>query len=281
MENFKLIDTHSHVSFATYKNDINDVLAHARAAGVGMITVGTMQKTSREAVEFAAQHPDVWAAVGLHPSNIHHIHPSEDEGDGHEDFDFDFYKQLALSPKVVAIGETGMDLYRVPEGMDAAKVAADQEKVFRLHLDLCDELVKPVIIHCRDAHEIVTRVLTEYIAAGKLTRRGVLHCFTGTAAEAEKYVALGMYISVPGIITFPPKKPETENSLAAAVRVVPRDRLVVETDCPFLTPAPHRGERNEPVYVAFTAAAVAQIWGVSEEEAAAQTTQNARLLFGI
>lgn len=281
MEKFKLFDTHCHVHFSAYKNDLDEVLARAKKHNVGMIVVGTMQKTSHEAAAFADAHPDVWAAVGLHPQNVHHIHPSEDEGAGHEDFDSEFYKKLAAAPRVVAIGETGMDLFRIPDDMTVEKVAADQEKVFRAHLDLCDELQKPVVIHCRDAHEQVTRVLTEYISAGKLARRGVLHCFTGTPEQAAEYVKLGMYISIPGIITFPPKKPQTENSLMAVVRAVPRTQLVIETDCPFLTPVPHRGERNEPAYVAYTAVAVAAAWGISPAEAAEQTTANARALFQI
>ncbi len=277
----QLIDTHSHVHFAAFAADIDDVLARAQAAGVAMVTVGTLKKTSTEAVAFANAHENVWAAVGLHPNNIHFIPPSEDEGSGHEDFDYEFYKQLAQDPKVVAVGETGMDAYRIPDGFDREQVLTEQEKVFRQHLDLCDELKKPVIIHCRDTHEQVTRVLREYIEAGKLVRRGILHCFTGTPEQALVYVELGMYISIPGILTFPPKKTESENSLAAVVRAVPRDRLVVETDCPYLTPAPHRGERNEPSYVKFTAEAVAQVWGVTFEEAANQTTENARHIFKI
>ncbi|MCX6781070.1 MAG: TatD family hydrolase [Candidatus Magasanikbacteria bacterium] len=278
---FKLFDTHSHVHFAAYKDDQAEVLARAREAGVGMITVGTMQKTSAEAVGFAQHEPDVWAAVGLHPQNIHHIHPSEDEGAGHEDFDYEFYKKLASEKKVVAIGETGMDLFRIQEGEDPTKIAAEQEMVFCRHLDLCEELSLPVIIHCRDAHAQVIQVLTKYVAAGKISRRGVLHCFTGTADQAHAYVALGFYISIPGIITFAPKKNESENALAAVVREVPRDRLVIETDCPFLTPQPHRGERNEPAYVQFTAAKISQIWGCSEQEAGETTTANAFRLFNL
>ncbi len=275
----QLIDTHSHVHFEAFAADVDDVLARARTAGVAMVAVGTLQKTSIEAVALANAHADVWAAVGLHPNNIHFILPSEDEGSGHEDFDYDFYRDLARDPHVVAIGETGMDAYRIPEGFDRVQVLEQQEKIFRRHLDLCNELDKPVIIHCRDTHDQVTRVLTEYINAGKLARCGIMHCFTGTAEQASTYVQLGMYISIPGIITFPPKKTESENSLGAVVRVVPRDRLVVETDCPYLTPVPHRGERNEPSYVRYTAEAVAQIWGISFDEAASQTTENAKAVF--
>jgi TatD DNase family protein len=279
--NFKFVDTHCHVHFSAYVDDRFEVLARARAAGVAMITIGTLQKTSIEAVAFAHEHPDVWAAIGLHPNNIHAIHASEDEGDGYENFNYEFYKKLGADSRVVAIGETGMDLFRIPEQFDRATVIADQEKVFRAHLDLCDELQKPVVIHCRDAHEPVTKILHEYISAGRLVRRGVLHCFTGTAEQAITYTKLGMYISVPGIITFPPKKNEPENALAAAVRVVPRDQLLIETDCPYLTPVPHRGERNEPSYVVHTAEAIAQIWETTCEEVAAQTTRNARTLFHI
>lgn len=277
----QLIDTHSHVHFAAFKNDIDEVLDRARAADVGMITVGTLQKTSVEAVAFAHAHENVWAAVGLHPNNIHFIPPSEDEGVGHENFDYEFYKKLARDEKVVAIGETGMDAYRIPEGFDREQVLREQEEIFRRHLDLCDEVNKPVIIHVRDAHEQVIRVLSEYVNAGKLARRGVMHCFTGTPEQAEKYLELGMYISIPGIITFPPKKSEAENSLYAVARMIPADRILIETDCPYLTPVPHRGERNEPSYVKFTAEHIAHVRGINFEEFAAQTTKNACRLFDL
>jgi TatD DNase family protein len=277
----KLVDSHSHVHFDAFKDDVGDVLERAREAGVAMVTVGTMQKTSRGAVAFAADHENIWAAVGLHPNNIHFILPSEDEGSGREDFDYNFYLELARDPNVVAIGETGMDAYRIPDGFEREEVLKEQERVFRLHLDLCDELGKPVIIHVRDAHEEVTRVLREYVSAGKLARRGIMHCFTGTPEQARAYVELGMYVSIPGIITFPPKKGETENSLIAAMRIVPRDRLLVETDCPYLAPVPHRGVRNEPSFVVHTATEVGRLWGVSYDEVAAQTTENALRIFNI
>lgn len=277
----KLIDTHSHVHFSAYKDDVVDVMSRARAEDVAMITVGTLKKTSEEAVAFAHAHDNVWATIGLHPNNVHFIPPSEDEGSGREDFDYEFYKQLVRDPKVVAIGETGMDTFRIPDGFDREQVIKEQEEVFRRHLDLCDELNKPVIIHCRDAHDHIVRILTEYITAGKLPRRGVMHCFTGTVEQAAPYLALGMYISIPGIVTFPPKKSEAENTLHAVARAIPHDRIVVETDCPYLTPVPHRGERNEPSYVKFTAEHIAALRGVSFDEFAEQTTANARALFNI
>lgn len=277
----KLIDTHSHVHFSAYAEDREEVLGRARAEDVAMITVGTLEKTSREAIAYAEAHDDVWAAVGLHPNNIHYIPPSEDEGSGRELFDYELYRELASHSRVVAIGETGMDAYRIPDGFDSATVLREQEEVFRRHLDLCDELGKPVIIHCRDTHEIVRAVLREYIEAGKLARRGVLHCFTGTQEDADDYVALGMYISIPGIVTFPPKKTESENALASIARSIPSDKIVVETDCPYLTPVPHRGERNEPSYVVHTARCIADIRGVTFEDFAKQTTENARRLFKI
>lgn len=277
----KYIDTHCHVHFGVFKNDVADVLARACEAGVGMVVVGTLQKTSREAVAFAREHENVWAAVGLHPNNIHFIVPSEDEGSGREDFDYNFYRELARAPEVVAIGETGMDAYRIPDGFEREEVLKEQERVFRLHLDLCDELGKPVIIHVRDAHEEVMRVLAEYVSAGKLSRRGIMHCFTGTPEQARRYVELGMYISIPGIITFPPKKGETENSLIAALRVVPRDRLLVETDSPYLAPVPHRGVRNEPAYVVSTAEKVAEILGMDRGECTEALVTNARRVYAL
>lgn len=282
---FRLIDTHCHVHFQAYKDDSEEVIARALQAGVGMITIGTQQVTSRQAVECARAHEGVWAAVGLHPNHLHTMPIDEEELSAAdtraEDFDMELYRALASDPKVVGIGETGFDAYRLPEGVTFEQVMEKQEKVFRAHLDLCEELGKPVIVHCRDAHEHVTRIFKEYIAAGKLRARGVLHCFTGTPEEAERYTAMGFYISLSGIVTFPPRKTETENNLNAVARSVPRDRLIVETDSPYLTPMPFRGKRNEPMHVQHVAAHVAHIWGVSAVEAEQQLRENTRRLFGV
>lgn len=280
-----LVDTHCHVHFAAYQNDADEVASRARAANITMITIGTQSTTSANAVAFARTHAGVYAAVGLHPNHLHRMPIDEDELPAFhtraETFDMDFYRALAADEKVVGIGETGFDYYRLPEGVPLEEVKAKQEATFRQHLDLCTEIGKPVIVHCRDAHADVLRIFEEYLAAGKLARRGVLHCFTGTIEEAAAYTKLGFYISLSGISTFPAKKNQTENSLHAVARIVPPDQLLIETDSPYLTPPPHRGERNEPLYVQFVAQHLAAALGVSYEDFAARTTANAKRLFSI
>lgn len=281
----QFIDTHCHVHFAAYKEDADAVTRRALDAGVGLITVGTQSTTSANAILHAEKFSNVWAAIGLHPNHLHKMHIDEDELPGFltraETFDADQYRELAKNPKVVAFGETGFDAFRLPEGFTLAEVMAAQEKNFRAHLDICHELNKPIIIHCRDAHEITTRILEEYLAAGKLERRGVLHCFTGTAAEAARYTALGFYVSLSGIVAFPPRKGQIENPLREVVRTMPHKLLLIETDAPYLSPPPHRGERNEPLYVKFVADVIAEEWQTSAIEVGEQTTANAAKLFGL
>lgn len=282
----RFFDTHTHVHFAAFKDDSQQATQRALDDRVWMVTVGTQSTTSKRAVAHAHSFErGVFASVGLHPNHLHTMPIDEHEGSAFtsraEIFDVDFYRALARDPKVVAFGETGFDLYRLPEGLDHAQVLATQERVFRQHLDLCDELNKPVIIHCRDAHDHVLRVVGEYLAAGRLRARGILHCFTGTVDEALAHAANDFYISLSGIAAFAPRNNETENSLWPVARVVPKDRLLIETDAPYLTPPPHRSERNEPHFVMHVASAVAQARGVSVEELAAFTTANAMRIFQI
>lgn len=261
----RLIDSHCHVHFSDFDADRAEVVARAAVAGIGLITVGTEAQSSASAVDFAAATQGVWVVIGQHPSET-------------ENFDPAFYKKLAANKKVVAIGEIGLDLhYDALEGKE--KMLAAQTILFRQQLDLADELNLPVVVHTRDAHAPTLAILTEYISAGKLARRGVMHCFTGTAAAAQEYLALGFYISFPGIVTFPPRKNETENSLWATVRAVPLDKILVETDAPWLAPASHRGQRNEPAWVEDIARVLAVIRNLTPEEFFAQTTANANQLF--
>lgn len=247
-----------------------------------MITVGTKARTSRDAVALAEKHEGVWAAVGLHPGHLH-AYPLDVEEEiipKPEDFDATIYRELAKSPKAVAIGECGLDYYRIDEKSDRGEIKRKQEEVFRAHLDLADELNLPVIIHCRDAHMDVQTILQEYLVNGKLSCRGVIHCFTGTKSEALAYLPLGFLISFTGILTFPPRKNQ-EETLAEVVRALPLDRLMVETDAPYLAPIPFRGKQNEPIYVRYVAEKIAEIKDIFFNTVAAQTSENARKLFKI
>jgi TatD DNase family protein len=283
----RLIDCHSHISFPAYDADREGVIARAAERGIGMVTVGTNIATSRAAVACADAHEGVWATIGLHPGHVHdgHEDPNEGAGSGHaEMFDVSAYRELAQSSKkVVAIGECGLDYYRVPEGIDVEKYKQSQRDVFRAHIDLAQSLSLPVMVHCREAHDDLCTILEEYVAKGAATR-GNVHCFTGTSAEAARYVKLGWYLSFTGTITFPARKADLAAGIETAadvVRSVPLDRILVETDAPYLAPVPHRGKRNEPMYVEQVAEFVAQAKGVALDTVMAHTTQNYQKLFGI
>ncbi|MBC7962573.1 MAG: YchF/TatD family DNA exonuclease [Steroidobacteraceae bacterium] len=252
-----LIDSHSHIYYRDYSGDFDEMLARAADAGVAaMLVVGTDIESSRESVELAEKYPQLYAAVGVHPHDAGRV----------TDKCYDVIRDLAqASPKVVAIGEIGLDFYRDRSPRDT------QEVVFRRFLQLASELELPVIIHDRDAHERVMAILRE-----EAVRRGVLHCFSGDAAMAAEAIGMGFYVSIPGTITYP-----SNEALRDVVRAVTVDRMLVETDCPYLTPVPYRGKRNEPAYVRMAAEKVAELKGLTLADVARITTKNVRDLFGI
>lgn len=283
---FKLIDTHTHAHFAAYKNDMDEVVKRSLEEGIAMITVGTQSTTSENAVKLAERYEGVWATIGLHPNHLHAQEfydqdelPPEEQGTDKiktrsERFDLEFYQKLAEHPKVVAVGEFGLDYYRLPPEVDRERMIADQKAECQQQLDFADKIGKPIVIHSRDAFEDQYHILKENIAAGKLARRGVIHSFTGTVEEAKAYQDLGFLISLNGILTF-------SKELQDQVKQIPLEQIMLETDAPYLAPPPHRGERNEPRYVKFIGEKLAEIKSVSLEEVAAETNQNAERLFNI
>lgn len=283
---FRLIDTHGHINFSAYKNDAEDVIQRCLDQGIALLTVGSQRSTSERAVNYAEKYDGMWASVGLHPIHLFEQEIDEQEvkfRSRAEEFDVGLYRDLARSSdKVAAIGECGLDYYRTAGDIPFEETKARQEEVFRAHIDLALELDLPAMIHCRDAHVDIIRILEEYHAAGKKIR-GDVHCFTGTWEEAEKYLSMGFYIGFTGVVTFKPTRAQREsgNILQDVVEKVPLDRILVETDAPYLAPHPHRGERNEPSYVRFVAEKVAGIKQVSVQEVETQTTKNAGELFGI
>lgn len=256
----KLIDTHLHLDFDAFDADRDQVVERAVATGViRMITIGINRETSRRAVALAEQYEAVYAAVGIHPN---------DAGEWDESAKAEL-RHLAAHPKVVAIGEIGLDYYwdRVPRDR--------QQAVFRAQLDLAAELGLPVIIHDREAHADVLRVVQAWAAeAAPGERQGVFHCFSGDEEMARRALDLGFFIGVDGPVTF-----KNARRLQALVAALPLDRLLLETDAPFLTPHPYRGKRNEPAYVRLVAEKVAELHGGSLAEVAQTTTQNAQRLF--
>lgn len=275
-----LIDSHAHLHFPAFSSDEEEVLRRAQDDGIGLITVGTKFSTSESAVAFAERHEHVWATIGLHPGHVHD-HNFIDE---HEEvidaptpehsFDAERYGTLVDHPKVVAVGEFGLDYSRIPPGVDCETMKQDQQSVAREQLRFATAHGKPVVIHCRDAHDDMLALLHEEIGRGGIARRGVIHCFTGSAEIAARYAEIGFLVSITGIVTF-------GKSVADAVKHIPLAQMMVETDCPYLAPVPLRGKRNEPANVRFVAQALADLHGVSIQEVSRVTTQNAVRLFAL
>ncbi len=289
----RLVDTHAHLQFQAYAGETDALLEKTRQAGIWVNVVGTQSDTSRLAVETAERLGDgVFASIGLHPNHLTAMEFDEDESHirtREERFDPDVYAPLAASPKVIAVGECGLDYYRLPDGVDFNTVQKIQHEGFLAQLDFADAHDLPTVIHCRDgstpetrtAHADIIRILTQRFAEGKNVRRGVMHCYTGDWQTAEQYLQLGMYISFSGIVTFPPRAGATEGGegLQEAAKKVPEDKLLIETDAPYLSPVPLRGKRNEPVFVEHVAAYLAQIRSTSLEEISRITTINAQKAF--
>ena len=255
-----LIDSHAHIQGKEYAGEVEAVIARAREAGVEkIIAVGGAgdMSSNTEAVGLAKCFPGVYATVGMHP------HDAKDVGAE----ELQEIKSLAAEPKVIAVGETGLDYYYDHSPREV------QRRVFGQFIQLVRETDLPVVVHERDAAQDVADLLRSE-GAGKL--RGVIHCFTGDYEAACAYLDLGLYLSFAGIITF-----KNAEALRDVVRKVPLERMLVETDSPYLTPVPHRGKRNEPAYVRYVGETIASVKGLSLEEVARVTTDNVRKLFGI
>lgn len=278
-----MIDTHAHAHFNAYKEDMDVVIKRSLAKGTILNLVGTQSDTSRRAVEVAQKYDGVYASVGLHPEHLFSKHVDEEETSfksREENFDYEYYKKLASQPKVVGIGECGLDLYRIPEGMTAEQMLPKQKEVFLRHIKLAQELNLPMVIHCREAHGHLTEILRSAQNDSKKLR-GTIHCYTSNWQNAEQYLALGFYIGFTGVITFPPlkKNPQAQADLLEVVGRMPLDRILLETDCPYLSPIPYRGQRGEPWMVEATAGKIAQLRNMKLQDVLEVTTANAKRLF--
>lgn len=252
-----LIDTHCHLDEQAFDVDRDEVLARAAEADITrMLTIGTTADTSRRAVELAAQYPVLFAAVGIQPNYVSQAGPA----------DWDSIVDLATHPRVAAIGETGLDRYWDHSPFDL------QVDYFRRHLDLARKRDLPFVVHCREAEPDTVAELQRAASAGPL--RGVMHSFAGSWETAKQCLDLGLYISFAGMVTYKKSQP-----LMEVARQVPADRLLVETDSPYLAPQPVRGKRNEPSFVRMTANHIAELRGISRDDLAAITTENAERLF--
>ncbi len=248
----EFIDIHSHVNFPEYDADRDEVISRALAAGTWMINVGTDKEASASAVELANKYEKgVYAIVGLHPTHTGEL------------FDYDFYKKLASNDKVVAIGECGLDYFRADPS-----TAGNQKEVFQAQINLAKELDLPLMLHIRNAYKDAYDILKANPGV-----RGNVHFFAGTVDEARMFLELGFTLSFTGVITFARDYDEV-------IKYVPLDMIMSETDCPYVTPAPHRGKRNEPVYVSEVVKKIAEIKGENVDVVKKAIISNASRLFG-
>ncbi len=253
-----LADSHCHLNYKGLVEEQQAVLARARARGVtAMLNIATREREWESVLATAESEHDVWASVGIHPH----------EADAHPHVDTATLVERSRHPRVVGIGETGLDYHY--DHSDRGR----QQESFRAHIAACRETQLPLIVHTRDAEEDTLAILADEMEAGSYP--GVIHCFTASRAFADRALELGLYISISGIITF-----KNARDIQETAKVVPADRLLVETDAPFLAPVPHRGKPGEPAFVADTLAFLADLRGDDRNDLAVTTARNFHRLFG-
>lgn len=251
------IDSHCHLNYRGLVEDQQGVLARARGAGVThLVNISTRSSEWDEIIALAESEPDVSASVGIHPH----------EADAHKDIGLEVLVERASHPKVVGIGETGLDFHYDHSDRD------QQQRAFRTHIAASRETGLPLIIHSREAEEETRAILAEELERGAFP--ALIHCFTGSRRFAEQMIELGLFISISGIVTF-----KNARDLQETARAIPEDRLLIETDAPFLAPVPHRGKTCEPAFVAHTARFLADLRGVEVEALGERTSDNFRRLF--
>ncbi len=267
-----VIDTHVHLQFKAYATDLPDVLARAAETGCSAAIIpGTTLADSRAAVRLAQAHAgdpcELYAAVGIHPTNGHQLDAET----------IAQLRELAQEPRVVAIGEIGLDYYWPSKTNRRWQCAtpAEQRRAFELQLELAAEFGLPVIVHDREAHAETVQILRDWVATDT-GYTGTLHAYAGGRSYLEEMLALGFYLGMDGPVTF-----HQSTELHAVAQAVPLERLLLETDGPYLTPHPYRGKRNEPAYLTYITARIAELRGTTPEQIMAATTANARRLFGL
>lgn len=286
MEEFepKFIDTHGHVNFNAFKDDGDAVIQRALDAGVGIIMPGSQIDTSKRAVEYAEKlnHPYIKAAVGLHPIHLEDIEVDDSEVERQakfhtrkEEFRRAAYEDLIkASDKIVAVGEVGLDYWRLPEDLREQELYKERQiDTLNSQLDLALEYKKPMILHCRKAHDDLISIVESHEITQVMQPPGVVHCYTGNKTQLRSFLALGWYIGYNGIIF--------KLNLQDVIKETPLDRILLETDSPYLTPPAAGAERNEPVFVKHVAEKIAELKQVSLDEVARQTTANAKEVFRI
>lgn len=280
-----MFDCHTHVQFEAFKDDWREVIERSLQAGISMVNVGTQKDTSVKAVEVANLYKTgVYAAIGLHPVHTtKSFHDESELGGGEaaqaftsrgEDFDYDFYLNLARDPKVVALGECGLDYYRATNDESFTKVRMKQKDIFLQHVKIAQETSKALMIHCRpskgtdDAYEDLLSLLS----TSNYNLSTILHFYVGSLAMTKKFLDSGFNFEFGGVVTFTRDYDEQ-------IKLIPLDRLLTETDAPYVSPEPYRGKRNEPMYVSHVVRKLAEIKGISYDEMAKITDENARRIF--
>lgn len=282
----KYIDVHSHIQFAAFDNDREEVLRRTLNEGTWMINVGTQYDTSKNAVELANKYTEgVYTTVALHP-----IHTSKSHHDVQElgewgasftsrgeEFDYEKYKKLALDPKVLGIGECGLDYYHLDK-----ETIEKQKRVFEEHIRLANEVGKPLMLHIRNSPDGGPNAYQDAaeILAKEAKVLGDVHFFAGSVDDAKRFLSMGFSLSFTGVVTFPKSKKPGAADYEELIKYIPLDMILSETDNPYVAPVPFRGKRNEPSFVRFVVARIAEIKGLPEDEVAQTVLNNARRLFG-
>jgi TatD DNase family protein len=253
-----IIDTHAHLDGEEFAEDFEAMIGRAVEAGVSrIVTAGTSVESSEKAMALAEKYPQIFGAVGIHPQEIHNAQKA----------DIQKIAELAKNPKVVAIGETGLDFHRSIVHRD------EQMQCLKWQLELAGELRLPVIIHNRQSTKEMIEILGDWVQKSQVKTPGVIHCFQENAENARVFLEMGFYLAFGGYIGYP------KSQMAEVIKIVPENRLLAETDAPYLPPQKFRGQRNEPAYIVYTVARMAEVLGKTKKEAADFTTENAGRLF--
>ncbi|MDF1497755.1 MAG: TatD family hydrolase [Patescibacteria group bacterium] len=258
-----MIDTHAHIDFKEYNKDREEVIKRFfNNGGEKMINVGCDLQSSKRSYKLAKNNENIFASAGIHPHDADSVNKNS----------LKIIEEIAMHYKTIAIGEIGLDFFKGTTSREK------QIEAFRLQIELADNHNMPVIIHCRDAHNDLIDILKEYKTSNW---KGVIHCFTASWEIAKEYINLGFYIGFTGIITYYKDEFNNKPEIFKVINNIPLDRILIETDCPYLSPIPKRGKRNEPLYVKHVAEKIAHIKKISFEEVKNITSKNAKKLFGI
>ncbi|MBD3311214.1 MAG: YchF/TatD family DNA exonuclease [Candidatus Magasanikbacteria bacterium] len=275
-----IIDSHCHLQFGAFEKDRDEVLKRCKENNMLMNVVGTQRDTSAYAVRLSKKYDNVYASVGLHPIQEYSTRVIEENDDflsRSEDFDRKYYQKLLDNKKVIAVGETGLDRFHIRDNAEVKKIFFKQKLIFFEHYLLAKKNNLPLVIHVRDAH----REMLELLNGLDLPIRGVVHCYSGNWDQAKKYLSMGLHLGFTGVVTFPPKKsdPSTQLDLLEVVKKAPIDRILVETDSPYLAPQKYRGKRCEPWMVNDVIKKIAEIRDISYDEFKKNATENTLKLF--